>query len=621
MDLNTTDSLAAMQRALDMATLRSHPGEETGKRASLEECNNPPPTSSQGMGLAIVPPQLPTTTFSKPAEDSSNLYARRTSVKRPEPDKGTGKPTLTTSSHTGITSWKGATLPEEQTLVKNLQSDIAVVMRQRATQGYGMDPNHNLSIIGYDRQLREAWTWIQDAVTLADDQDFVGDNARLGFMGIQKVFRELSKRDYSALKVKQAEYESQSGSEPIYPGTDLNVQRKLALRIAGCHYSPERLEETIQQIEHRGEFEQAAAWALFHDRRERCTATLAKSGKKELEMLAMALSAHTSRVVDRANQVYMEQWRAMNRKFMRATTNPYLKAIFKYYYNEDWSDVLSEQELSMKERLSIALRFLDDQKLLAHVNENTQAAINYGNLEGLVLTGLTDRHMPLLAKFIDRTADVQTAALISSFAPVPPNPQSVKDLCVESYRDLLDQWEMYETRANFDIERGKWMRRYRIAPSPLTQTQLIVRCTYCNSNLMQDLNTTGGGSGGGGPGGRTTSGLDRDSNRPFPSYGSANRFDSGITGDKSMQCPVCKAALPSCPICLLSLGTPANICMDNPSITRTNNPSNELNPFDWWFMWCQTCRHGGHQKHLTEWFETHNVCPVADCMCHCRELD
>ncbi|KAJ1969542.1 hypothetical protein IWQ62_000559 [Dispira parvispora] len=621
MEPNATDSLAAMQRALDMVTLGSHPVKETDNNVSLVECGHPPTTSSRGVGLAVVPPQVSTTMFTKPSEDRSSLYARRTSVKRPESDKNIDKPTLTTSSHPRIISWKGATLPEEQTLVKSLQSDIAVVMRQWATQGYGMDPEHNLSIIGNDRQRREAWTWIQDAVTLADDQDFVADNARLGFMGIQKVFRELSKRDYSALKVKQTEYESQSGSEPIYPGTDLNVQRKLALRIAGCHYSPGRLEETIQQIEHRGEFEQAAAWALFHGRRERCTATLAKSGKKELEMLAMALSAHASRVVDRANQVYMDQWRAMNRKFMRATTNPYLKAIFKYYYNEDWSDVLSEQELSMKERLSIALRFLDDQKLLTYVNENTQAAINQGNLEGLVLTGLTDRHMPLLAKFIDLTADVQTAALISSFAPVPPNPPSVKDLCVESYRDLLDQWEMYETRANFDIERGKWMRRYQIAPSPLTQTQLIVRCTYCNSNLMQDLNTVSSGSGGGGPGSRTTSGLDRDSNRLFPSYSSTNRFDSGVAGDKSMQCPVCKAALPSCPICLLSLGTPANICMDNPSITRTSNASTELNPFDWWFMWCQTCRHGGHQKHLTEWFETHKVCPVADCMCHCRELD
>lgn len=29
----------------------------------------------------------------------------------------------------------------------------------------------------------------------------------------------------------------------------------------------------------------------------------------------------------------------------------------------------------------------------------------------------------------------------------------------------------------------------------------------------------------------------------------------------------------------------------------------QLDQFGQWFTWCQTCRHGGHAIHMTEWFE------------------
>jgi hypothetical protein len=43
--------------------------------------------------------------------------------------------------------------------------------------------------------------------------------------------------------------------------------------------------------------------------------------------------------------------------------------------------------------------------------------------------------------------------------------------------------------------------------------------------------------------------------------------------------------------------------------------------FDYWFTWCQLCRHGGHAAHLRDWFRTHVECPVSDCECRCRQLD
>ncbi|RKP36894.1 hypothetical protein BJ085DRAFT_16105, partial [Dimargaris cristalligena] len=267
--------------------------------------------------------------------------------------------------------WNRPLTTRDNRLISILEADVSMVMKRRAEQGYAMDPATNLKLIAHDRPLREAWSWIQDAVNLAEDSDFIAGNIRLGFMGIQKVLRELNKRDVMALKNKQQQQQLQhadydmtgggpggGGEDPIYPGSELDIPRKLALRISGCHFSQSRLEETLLTMEKAGEFEKAAAWALFHNCRERCVVALSKSG-----IIAMALSAHASRVVDRSNQTYMDEWKQMNRRFMKSTDNSYLRAIFKYYYSEDWSDVLNEQGLSMKERLSIALRFLDDNKL------------------------------------------------------------------------------------------------------------------------------------------------------------------------------------------------------------------------------------------------------------------
>ena len=43
--------------------------------------------------------------------------------------------------------------------------------------------------------------------------------------------------------------------------------------------------------------------------------------------------------------------------------------------------------------------------------------------------------------------------------------------------------------------------------------------------------------------------------------------------------------------------------------------------FPEWFTWCQTCRHGGHAHHLSDWFETQDECGVAGCSCRCYAKD
>lgn len=40
-----------------------------------------------------------------------------------------------------------------------------------------------------------------------------------------------------------------------------------------------------------------------------------------------------------------------------------------------------------------------------------------------------------------------------------------------------------------------------------------------------------------------------------------------------------------------------------------------------WFSWCQSCKHGGHIKHLIEWFRLNQKCPYLHCKCKCTSID
>ncbi|KAF4529782.1 hypothetical protein B566_EDAN016666 [Ephemera danica] len=84
-------------------------------------------------------------------------------------------------------------------------------------------------------------------------------------------------------------------------------------------------------------------------------------------------------------------------------------------------------------------------------------------------------------------------------------------------------------------------------------------------------------------------------------------------------CPSCRKPLPRCAICLINMGTHSGYCMSVGS--RGMGTGEKLANFTSWFTWCQTCRHGGHVGHMTQWFKENQECPVTACTCRCMSLD
>lgn len=52
-----------------------------------------------------------------------------------------------------------------------------------------------------------------------------------------------------------------------------------------------------------------------------------------------------------------------------------------------------------------------------------------------------------------------------------------------SYRNLLDRWQLWHARANFDIERGQRMSN----SNEIVPPQVYVRCTFCSQSLGHSL--------------------------------------------------------------------------------------------------------------------------------------
>ncbi len=283
--------------------------------------------------------------------------------------------------------------------------------------------------------------------------------------------------------------------------------------------------------------------------------------------------------------------------------------------------ILGNEYLAYGDRIAFACRFLDQDHLQAYLIDCLEKCQQVGNVEGLVITGLSKEGIKILQAFVDRTADVQTAALVVSRVLLPQDWAEERKISmewVESYRSLLNTWQMWQSRAMLDVDRAETLRRIKAKsndPNRRVQNRrptsrvadidilasipaaLDARCNYCSSPL----------------------GLKRHE-------GNANQWLSKMKPVLSC-CPQCRKPLPRCAICLLSLGV-LNPYMQltkersrpGPRGTNPTIGHDDLGalPLAEWFAWCMNCKHGGHVHHLVGWFADHKTCPVSGCECPCQ---
>jgi hypothetical protein len=334
----------------------------------------------------------------------------------------------------------------------------------------------------------------------------------------------------------------------------------------------------------------------------------------------------------------------------------HLKALFSFLATNGpaqptiaiYRSVLEDSGLDLRDRLAFACRFLPDDQLCEYIERCTLSALECGDLDGLLLTGLGADAIDLLAAYCDRTADIQTTAILAAYAHASIT--SVLDSAAESdqrlhmwimtYKQLLNQWRLWTARAKFDVARSLLSVGTAAAAAPPAglavssaaqaervaavkakklaslniKPQVFARCNFCSQPLsLEGL------------------GVSKGQNRNPAAANFRSRLASPSkvpdTATRTSGCPSCRKSLPRCALCLipLDLSTPS---MQMTQLSHTarfkgdgqssgsggggddsrsargaeeDDPrfdSHSMHAFGKWFTWCQGCRHGGHADHI-----------------------
>lgn len=478
-----------------------------------------------------------------------------------------------------------------------LGNDISVRMRRRAYLNYGMNCGKNveiidsLSTIDNNLYLRSTWRWLDIAQSTAQRKLMSANDLDLSYEGVLGIWKGVEgllnqdRFDASNLtpeKFKQCIQDilkTRNTKSMTVVRTSKEAQRKLCIIVAGFHFSPDELEGIFTRLSATGYSTKAAAWAVFFGDVRRSVQILSQAKNATLRLMATAISGYLVQKSSTEDNLWKDQCRGLSTEL----DDPYLRAIFAYIADDDWWGVLDETSLPLRERIGVALRYLPDKELTTFLNKIADRYISKGELEGLILTGITPRGMDLVQSYVDRTSDVQTAALISSFGV----PKYFKDERAEAwifwYRKLLNSWGMFAARAKFDVMRAQISKRSSGKTTvKIIGSQAQLQCVRCNKNIF----------------------------KTEPS----KKFPNKLTSTSKSVCPHCGAAFPKCAICLLSLGKPLPKDVSQhqrPDVARENE-------FKEWPSFCLTCNHGMHAGHAEDWFSKSTICPVPGCSCRCN---
>ncbi|KAF2875502.1 ubiquitin-protein ligase-like protein E3 [Massariosphaeria phaeospora] len=486
--------------------------------------------------------------------------------------------------------------------------------KRRCQEGYNLDCRKNIEIVANDPWLVETWSLVERMDMHAWGDGMVGNGLDLKYLGLTAIMSNKLKMYDQRLIDPDAKTSQdifidavkeicESKEFPPFIGTftHLPENRQLCLSLCGWNLSKKGLRERCSKLMDDGQYYKAIVIAVFQGYKDVALDLLKETlQQKQLENIGLGAVIACDSVNE--DQRHLCSWMA------DMTDEPYLKGLLAYFISGDWSSVVDMTQLSLTDRVGVALKYLSDDKLSHFLKLSTQETVAYGNIEGLLLTGLTARAMDLLEHYISKFGDLQSAVLILSRAC----PLYIQDPRWALWKDIyLHQMQVWRTF----LERTQYIKAHNLrcvtregrSLNKPSSPSIAIRCPNCHQNLAlrKDPKTV-----------RQHLVTVSDRSKAPHHVGPQPRPHppKGTVSSPALACPNCNAQMPRCGLCMMWLGSP------DPSKVGAAQTLKEEDSEARLMVFCMNCTHGFHGHHARDWFARHAMCPVPDCQCMCGLL-
>ncbi|ERS97200.1 hypothetical protein HMPREF1624_06531 [Sporothrix schenckii ATCC 58251] len=538
------------------------------------------------------------------------------------------------------------------------QAVLDHVMLLRAKERYLFHCARNQEIVADDPWLRDVWGWLGDAEAAADGGDMTAHYLDLSYMGVAGIwFEDLGtnkdariygidpssspsfpdasnwQRTISSICRKRGvrRYEGVETRKPHHRQLCLEIcgwGRPPASSLAANHSGSDGADgsgETDTATERTTSYHtMAAAQALFRGDNRQAVQILKMASTEHPELLFVSLALQ---LMGRRDEEGIKNGAAGGGTVLGARgdrdqldfdealaskTDPYLRAISSLIATGDWTTIAHQTSLPLRERVFVAVRMFDDDQLSAWLRDTLAEAVRTGDVEGLVLTGLTEPAVDIWARYVDKFHDVQTATLVMSMAA----PRFVDDYrCTAwrtAYRAYLQRHRAFFQRAKFEVESTKRSKgaadgRPKVAPPA---RQIALRCVYCDAQTRLAVPPPASGVGVGASASASASASGSGVLGSVVALDNHNQLPAKLAM-AGVSCPNCKRHLPRCVVCLEIVGTPRS---DRPEASADADTRLAAR----FPTFCLKCDHVLHLDHARQWFSRHAECPVPECRCRCN---
>ncbi|KAI1413737.1 hypothetical protein F5Y13DRAFT_28313 [Hypoxylon sp. FL1857] len=492
---------------------------------------------------------------------------------------------------------------------KEAQVVLDHVMLLRSKEKYLFDYIANRDIVADDPWLKELWDWVAGADEAASDMGMVAQGIDLSYVGVCNVWNGDLGLNSAVRLVDGTRYPDAAAWErclqdinkntrqPTYDGIETKklAHRQVALTICGWGRSPDIYFGDYGKLplseRNSSWYTRATVHALIKGDFDNAVQILRGASAEYPELLFVSLALQLkSQGPKQSGKAQLDFDDAIASK-----TDPYLRAISSFIATDSWENIANQESLPLRERTFVALRYFDDDKLTHWLEKELKKAIETGDVEGIVLTGITDKLVDIFAKYIEKFNDVQTATLVLSIC----SPRYINDYRCRAwrnaYRAYLQRHKAFMQRTKFEVESTKKSKRGGVPTITPPSRQIALRCVYCDAEY--ELSKTGAGL----PASAASVGGKGQTSNPLK----ATNINAGVS------CPNCGRNLPRCVVCLEIVGVPRS---DKPEAS----PDPQIRVAARFPTFCLKCEHVLHLDHARQWFARHGECPVPECRCKCN---